>query len=91
MRTVADLAREAVEIQDGCSMLGLSKGFARAVQELKDALDAEGQYEGTDQINQHPVTKLWASKLHDLARMGLSDTEAFGAAYDACRSLAGLE
>jgi hypothetical protein len=43
---------------------------------------------GTDKINQHPINQMFASKVHDLARMGLSDTDAFSKAYDECKKLA---
>lgn len=47
------------------------------------------EFLGTDFINQHPINQLWASKCHDLARMGMSDYEQFSKAYDACKKLAG--
>jgi hypothetical protein len=89
MRTIKQLAGEVIDIQDACNMMGLTKGFALALDELADNLRQSGEYTGTDTINQHPITKLWASKLHDLARMGLSDTDQYGAAYEKCRELAG--
>jgi hypothetical protein len=89
MRTIKQLAGEVIDIQDACNMMGLTKGFARALDELADNLRQSGEYTGTDTINRHPITKLWASKLHDLARMGLSDTDQYGTAYEKCRELAG--
>ena len=41
-RTIKELAREALDIQNACNPLGLSKGYARALQELREALEAEG-------------------------------------------------
>jgi len=88
MRTISELAREAILVQDACNPLGLTKSFAKVTQELAGWLSAHAQG-GTDAICNHPVFRLWASKLHDLARMGLSDTERYGRAYSECRKLAG--
>jgi hypothetical protein len=87
-RPLKQLAEEALVIQDACNPLGLTKGFAQATQELADALRASNQPSDTRAICRHPVFRLWASKLHDLAGMGLSDTERFGEAYSACKELA---
>lgn len=88
-RTIADLAREAMQIQNACNPLGLTKGFAEATQELADLMRESGEFPfSTYAVSCHPVFQLWASKLHDLACMGLSDTEQFGKAYDECKKLA---
>ena len=64
---IRQLALEAEHVQDACNMCGLSKRFAQVVQELSDELRRLGLYQGTDQINRHPITQAWASKIHDLA------------------------
>ena len=86
MKTLKDLAKEAIEIQDACNLSGLIHGWHRSMEVLWSILRDSGA--GTAQINQHPINQLWASKVHDLTGMGLSDTEAFGKAYDACKKLA---
>jgi len=83
------LAVEAIQIQDASNPLGLTKGFATALQELRDCLAADGLPNDTNAIRSHPIHRLWASKIHDLAGMGLSDTDCYGEAYAACRELAG--
>jgi hypothetical protein len=85
MRTLQELAQEAIDIQNACNPLGLSKGYAKALQELRELLEQQGY---TDVLCKHPINQLWASKLHDLARMGLSDTDCYGKAYDACLQMA---
>jgi hypothetical protein len=85
-RSIPVLAQEAIDIQDACNLLGLSKGFAKAMQELKDELERLKQYTGTDQINTHPITVLWTNKLSNLSEGStLSD---FGLAYHTCCELA---
>lgn len=88
MRTLQQMAREAIQVQDACNPLGLSKGYAAMLTELRARLAADGQPAGTRDLCDHPVNRLWASKLHDLAGMGMSDTERYGQAYDACKALA---
>jgi hypothetical protein len=68
--------------------LGLTKGFAKTTQELADILRATNQPSDTASIRSHPVFRLWASKMHDIAGLGLSDTDRYGEAYDACTKMA---
>lgn len=63
---IRQLANEAISIQDACNLLGLSKRFPIAIQELADALRSAGQY-GTSEVSRHPVTKAWVDKLLSLS------------------------
>ena len=85
MRTIQDIAREAIIVQDACNPLVLTKGFAKAVQELWELMPGP---KCMDDLCLHPVFRLWASKMHDLACMGLSDCERYGQAYEECKRLA---
>lgn len=87
-RTLKQLAQEAIDVQDACNPLGVSKGFARALQDLRERLTMDGLPDDTPTITYHCVHQLWASKIHDLARMGLSDFNQFNDAYDKCKALA---
>lgn len=80
-KTLKQLAREAIDIQSAGNMLGLSNGFAEALSELSRHVQVQ-------HIRAHPITRLWVSNLHNLADMGVSDTEAYGKAYAACSALA---
>lgn len=84
MKTMQELAKEAIEIQDACNLGGLVHGWSRSMSDLQDLLRGQG----TRNVNEHPISKLWASKIHDLARMGMSDYDAFSKAYDECKKLA---
>lgn len=91
MRNMKWLAIEAIQVQDACNLLGVSKGFADTLLTLKRLLETDGLPNDTDAIRSHCITRLWASKIHDLAGMGLSDTEHYGAAYEECRKLAEMD
>lgn len=73
-RTLADLAREALQVQDACNLSGVALGFSRAVSRLRELLESEANGRvSTDRINRHPVCVLWADKLQSLAGAGFSD------------------
>ena len=85
-RTLAQLAKEAIEIQDACNLSGLVHGWHRSIIELREELGKQGIFD-TDKINQHPINVMWVSKLADLAHYDGSMTK-FSFAYDACQELA---
>lgn len=82
------LAQDAINVQDACNLSGVVHGFSRAITALREALTEAKLPTDTDAINQHPIAKLWASKIHDLTRMGMSDAIAYADAYEACQKLA---
>lgn len=88
MRTLRELAREALAVQNACNSLGISKSFATSLQELSDRLRADGLPADTAAICRHPIHRLWASKVHDLAGMGLSDLSLYAEALGECQRLA---
>lgn len=87
LRTQRELAQEAIDIQNACNLSGLVHSWAKVVMELRRMFPDMS----TTFYNTHPVNQLWASKVHDLTRMGLSDTDAFIKAYEACQKLAKTE
>ena len=78
------LAQQALQVQNACNMSGIAHSFAKAMSELR-VLQPQL---GTDALNSHPITRLWASKVHDLAGMGLSNSNRFSDALKACEELA---
>jgi hypothetical protein len=88
MRTIQDLAKEAIQVQDACNLSGVVHGFSRAMTELREILRATGGDLSTDAVNTHPICRMWASKIHDLARMGFGDSDAFSNAFYLCSNLA---
>lgn len=82
-KNIAQLAREALDIQDACNLSGLIHGWSRSIDRLREVTPNMG----TDFYNRHPINQLWASKVHDLTGMGMSDMESFSKAYDSCKAL----
>ena len=86
LRSMKELARNVLLIQDACNLSGVVHSFSIAMSIL-----CEYKYQlnqGTDWVNNHPVAKMYASKIHALSGMGVSDTEEFHHAYEACKKLA---
>jgi len=81
-RTLRDLAIEALLVQDACNLSGVVHGFSRAIQRLRELLpDA-----GTTEINQHPISQIWADKIASLTRTQLNNSWA-PAAYSYAETL----
>jgi hypothetical protein len=86
-RGIKELAQEVLDAQDASNLSGLVLSWGNAIQRLRALLPDLG----TRQLNQHCINQLWASKVHDLARMGLSDGEAYANAYAKVKWLAERE
>jgi hypothetical protein len=84
MRTIAELAKEACEVQDACNLRAVARGLVRATDDL-DALGIAG-----DALREHPVTRAWVDKLASLASVQGSYGEANASyAHRDCEKLAG--
>jgi hypothetical protein len=84
MKTLKQLANDAIQMQDACNGLAIANGFGRAMTDLREALNEAGEPTDTDVFRSHPVYRMWASKIHDLAGLGLSDCDRYGDAYKWC-------
>jgi hypothetical protein len=60
MKTLQELAKEALDVQDACNILGVTKGFARVVQELSEI------EKNRSKLAIHPIIILWMDKLNDM-------------------------
>lgn len=85
-RTMYDLAVNAVQCQDACNLSGVVHSFSRDITRLRALTDDKPGF-STTMLNQHPVCALYASKIHDLSGMGVSDFTAFGDAYNWCQAV----
>lgn len=84
--TLADAARDALQVQDACNLSGVARAFVRAI----DALHAAG-IRDTDERNRHPVAVLFAHKLASLAGvepLSSGDMDRYLAASRECDRLA---
>lgn len=91
MRTLKQLAQEALDVQDASNILGVTLGAHNAAVELQEALAAAQEPCSTDDIAHHPITRLWASKIGHLTRIGEGNPVLIDAAYQAAKTLANGE
>ena len=64
MKTIKELAKQALEVQDACNLVALAGEFHRVVLEM--------QRQGLS-VREHPVTRCWIDKL-----ASLTDTQDLG-------------
>lgn len=81
-RTMAELAREAIQIQNACNLSGLAFGFARAMERFNKL----NPHYGTDNRNKHPIFVLWCDKMASLT--GCQYSHYLSESYEACEKLA---
>lgn len=85
MRTMKQLAKEALEIQNAVNLSGVIYRFYLALTDIREHLRAEGK-ESNDNIATHFVSVLYSSKIHSLTG-DVGDHCGFQAAYSWALSL----
>ncbi len=81
-RTLQQLAREALGIQDACNLSGLVYAWARSMRRLCELCPDLG----TDERNTHPINVLWSDKCASLT--GSQYGENFTEKYNECEKMA---
>ena len=61
MKNLKQLAQDALDVQNACSLLAVVNSFSKAVSDLREAVSGS-----TDVINNHPITIVWVDKLASL-------------------------
>ena len=83
-KDIADLAREALLVQDACNLSGVAHGFARAMGALSD-MDLN-----TETKNTHPIAILWADKIAHLTGTQSLGNDKVMEAYTVVSRMAGI-
>lgn len=63
MKTLKELAQEALDVQNACNLCGVVQSFARAM------IDLGPHLAGTEDRNTHFITRAWVDKLVSLSRL----------------------
>lgn len=63
MKTLPELAQQVLDVQDACNLSGVVHAWSAAITNLRELMPTAG----TDAINRHPINKLWADKVAQLA------------------------
>lgn len=82
--TVADLAKEAIEIQNASNLSGLVLTMARRMERFNQLHPGIS----TQDRNTHPIWYLWVDKLSSLTGGQYGGMTEFSKAYEACEELA---
>jgi len=77
MRTLQDLSRDAIRVQDACNLSGVVHAFSRAMTELRAILSADTGVVDTDRLNTHYICKMWANKISHLSQTDDDFAQAF--------------
>ncbi len=72
--------RDALEVQNACNLSGIVRSFSRATEKLWAEARARG--EGTEFVNRHPISVLYAAKLANLS--GADRAAGFAEAWGEC-------
>lgn len=83
VRSVPQLAQDALDIQNACNLSGVAHAFSGAMSALWTHAHAAGM--GTEWINTHPITIAYVSKLVSLARCEEINTQLD--AFNACEDI----
>jgi hypothetical protein len=81
-RSLQELAREALAVQDACNLCAVALGFGRALVDLGE------HTHGTDERNRHPIAIVWADKIAHLTGTQTVGLDVVMAAYCIVQDLA---
>ena len=88
MKTIQQLAREALAVQDACNLSGVAIAFARVMVDLREALEAQDEQADTNRLRFHPITTVWVDKLASLADVQHLGSDRATAAFGQVEKLA---
>lgn len=87
-RTLKELAQQALDVQDAANLSGVVISWTLAVQELRQRLSLDKLPCGTDDINRHPISMLWADKCASLTGSQYAAFDEMSNAYETVKKLA---
>ena len=76
------LYADALLSQGACNLSGIVHSLSRALPAIWDDVRAKGG--GTDEVNRHPICRLYAEQIGHLSGMGSGNSDTYSVAYDAC-------
>lgn len=85
MKTLKELAAEALAVQGTSNLLGVSNSYAKMIPELRAALVSEKKF--GDDYGEHPIHCLWVSKLSQFAGKDISLSAWYVEAEFACKEM----
>lgn len=90
MKTMKQIALSALYVQTACNLSGVVKSFADATTVLWAEAQARG--EGTEWVNKHPISVLYAYQIAHLSGISADDgCEPYHSASVECERLAEVQ
>ncbi len=83
MKTLKELAQEAIDVQGACNLSGVVISFTRVIQELK--LHYPGL--STTEFNHLPINAMWADKIASLTGIQNMKMVEYSGIYDKVKAL----
>jgi hypothetical protein len=83
--TIQQLAQQALDVQDACNLSGVVSSFAKGMDVIWS--EARRLNHGTDWVNKHPISVLFADKIAHLSGTQYDEVSVFRA-YDEVRKIA---
>jgi hypothetical protein len=85
-KRLAEMAKEAILVQDACNLSGVIHSFSRVLTELREILvRLDPDKFSTEVLNRHPISVMYSSKIASLT--GSENGLAFSHAYGWCKDL----
>ena len=75
--------QNALDVQSASNLSGVVLQFARDMKRINEEVRASGG--GTEQVNKHPVCRLYAEQIAWLTGAGGLDPDTYRQAHDACQ------
>lgn len=83
MKTMKELAQEALDVQDACNLSGVIHSWSEVITQLRKILPNGG----TQVLSLHPINKLFAAKVIELTCMGFAKQEKYEEAFRECERM----
>lgn len=82
-----NIYQNALDSQTACNLLAVVNRFATDLKSIREMVAANNG--GTDEINQHPVCRLYAEQIAHLSGAGMcTNSGSYKEAYNLCQELA---
>ncbi len=80
-KTLKDMAREALNVQNACNLSGVVHSLSRLLPDLREILEKEEGF-STTVLNQHPVVFLFTTQIASLSGVCVfADADKYADAY----------
>jgi hypothetical protein len=86
--TMQEAAQKAIDVQNASNLSGIVIAFAAITDTLWDEARRQEPPKGTDFINKHPISRLFAEQIAHLTGAGSCDGNSYRDAYAECERLA---